>query len=186
MNNGEEQLTVLEIFGRREDFFSSQFLDHYRHFAMKIQPINSQAPEWVGPVEPVKPATKSRLKRLFERQFTSVLKNSVAGKICDADEPRSSREGLCEFEPSSVCLAKMVQNFIEENNGGSSSEKQSGAVRCGRNCFNGNYNDSSEDELDSFGVFGDSNLSSSGEACDILKVYTHTSRLVSGSVFLFS
>ena len=68
---------------------------------------------------------------------------------------------------SSVCLAKMVQNFIEDSN-----EKQP-SVRCNRNrcnCFNGNCKDSFEDEFDSFGGFGDSNLSSSVEAIEILKV----------------
>jgi hypothetical protein len=77
------------------------------------------------------------------------------------------KDGSNEFEPSSVCLAKMVQNFLEENN-----DKQT-SVRCSRNrcnCFNRNCNDSSEDEFDSFGGFGDSNLSSSAEACEILKV----------------
>ncbi|XP_031269959.1 uncharacterized protein LOC116128390 [Pistacia vera] len=140
-------------------------------FPMKIQPIDSHtAEEWVHS-EPVKPVVKSRLKRLFERQF---LRNSAAEKAgVVVEEPplhfskdSSNGGGLADFEPSSVCLAKMVQNFIEENN----EKQQSGAVRCGRsrcNCFNGSCNDSSEDELDSY--FGDSNLASSGEACEILK-----------------
>nr|DAD23490.1 TPA_asm: hypothetical protein HUJ06_024953 [Nelumbo nucifera] len=41
-----------------------------------------------------------------------------------------------------MCLAKMVQNFIEENN-----EKHSSTAKCGRNrcnCHNGNCKDSSE------------------------------------------
>ena len=98
-----------------------------------------------------------------------------------AEEPHFQKDGFngsvvvapvvaTEFEPSSVCLDSMVQNFIEENN---NNEKQSGAVRCGRNrcnCFNRNCIDSSsEDEWDSF---GDSNYSSSTEACEILKVKT--------------
>ncbi|KAM1175815.1 hypothetical protein ACFX19_028768 [Malus domestica] len=75
-----------------------------------------------------------------------------------------------EFKPSSVCLAKMVQNFIEESN-----EKQP-PPKCGRNrcnCFHGNSNDSSDDELDIFGGgFGDSISSGSfgGDASDILKL----------------
>ncbi|KAM1157578.1 hypothetical protein TB2_027737 [Malus domestica] len=74
-----------------------------------------------------------------------------------------------EFKPSSVCLAKMVQNFIEESN-----EKQP-PPKCGRNrcnCFHGNSNDSSDDELDIFGGgFGDSISSGlfGGDASDILK-----------------
>ncbi|CAK7346500.1 unnamed protein product [Dovyalis caffra] len=131
---------------------------------MKIQPIDYQTPD--EPVahlfEPVKPVVKSRLKRLFERQF---LKNSAAEKVGVVEESHL-KDVSNEFEPSSVCLAKMVQNFIEESN-----EKQT-SVRCNRNrcnCFNGNCNDSSEDEFDSFGGFGDSNRSSSVEACEILK-----------------
>ncbi|TXG63738.1 hypothetical protein EZV62_010732 [Acer yangbiense] len=135
-------------------------------FPMKIQPIDFQSLEEPTRFEPVKPVVKSRLKRLFERQF---LRNSAAEKVGAIEEPLhhfNKDGGSTEFEPSSLCLAKMVQNFIEESN-----EKQSGAVKCGRNrcnCFNGHSNDSSEDELDTY--FGDSTLSSSGEALEILKV----------------
>ncbi|KAJ4828608.1 hypothetical protein Tsubulata_004967 [Turnera subulata] len=134
-------------------------------FPMKIQPINElQEP---ARLELAKPVVKSRLKRLFERQF---LRNSSAEKVTEEQPFNSSKDGGCgngssEFEPSSICLAKMVQNFIEENN-----EKQSSAaVRCGRNrcnCFNGNCDDSSEDEFD---YVGDANRTSSGEAFEILK-----------------
>uniref|UniRef100_A0A2N9G6L7 Uncharacterized protein n=1 Tax=Fagus sylvatica TaxID=28930 RepID=A0A2N9G6L7_FAGSY len=144
---------------------------------MKIQPIDSFTPE--EPIirfEPVKLVMKSRLKRLFDFQFPSVLRNSTAApeKLIGAgttEEPHFQKDGCngsvapVEFEPSSVCLNNMVQNFIEENN----NEKQSGAVKCGRNrcnCFNRNCIDSSEDEWDSY---GDSNYSSSTEACEILK-----------------
>ncbi|KAF9682947.1 hypothetical protein SADUNF_Sadunf05G0161200 [Salix dunnii] len=131
---------------------------------MKIQPIDYQTlnEPVTHQLESVKPVGKSRLKRLFERQF---LRNSAAEKV-GAIEESHLKDGSNEFEPSSVCLAKMVQNFIEDSN-----EKQP-SVRCNRNrcnCFNGNCNDSSEDEFDSFGGFGDSNLSSSVEAIEILK-----------------
>lgn len=134
-------------------------------FPMKIQPIDYQTlnESVAHRFEPVKPVVKSRLKRLFERQF---LRNSAAEKV-GAIEESLLKDSSNEFEPSSVCLAKMVQNFIEENN-----DKQT-SVRCNRNrcnCFNRNCNDSSEDEFDSFGGLGDSNLSSSAEACEILKV----------------
>jgi len=134
-------------------------------FPMKIQPIDYQTLDEpvAHQLESVKPVGKSRLKRLFERQF---LRNSAAEKV-GAIEESHLKDGCNEFEPSSVCLAKMVQNFIEDSN-----EKQP-SVRCNRNrcnCFNGNCNDSSEDEFDSFGGFGDSNLSSSVEAIEILKV----------------
>ncbi|TQD73891.1 hypothetical protein C1H46_040593 [Malus baccata] len=82
-----------------------------------------------------------------------------------------------EFKPGSVCLAKMVQNFIEESN-----EKQP-PPKCGRNrcnCFHGNSNDSSDDELDIFsGGFGDSISCGSfgGDASDILKSDSMRERL---------
>ncbi|GLT42407.1 hypothetical protein SLA2020_164080 [Shorea laevis] len=128
---------------------------------MKIQPIDFQTIEEPAWFEPVKPVAKSRLKRLFERPFHSVLRNSAAEKTGAVEEPHfSSKCASSEFEPSSVCLAKMVQNFIEENN----EKPQTGAARC---CFNRNCNDSSEDEFD-FG-FCDSNLHPSGQAVEILK-----------------
>ncbi|KAK8630671.1 hypothetical protein V6N13_079453 [Hibiscus sabdariffa] len=142
---------------------------------MKIQPIDFNTLEEAAPPrsEAVKqPASKSRFKRLFERPFPSVLRSSSTEKIgvvgATADELPFSKECATEFEPSSVCLAKMVQNFIEENN----EKQQSCAVRCsGRNrcnCFsNRSCSDSSDDEMDGF--FGDSNLTSSAEASEILK-----------------
>ncbi|TYG58608.1 hypothetical protein ES288_D08G236800v1 [Gossypium darwinii] len=143
-------------------------------FPMKIQPIDFNTEEVAPPrLETVKPVMKSRFKRLFERQFPSVLRNSAADKVAApaavaaADELPFNKECTGEFEPSSVCLAKMVQNFIEETN----EKQQSGAVRCSRNrcnCFNRNCNEGSEDEMDGFS-FGDSNLTSSGESPEILK-----------------
>ncbi|KAK8654249.1 hypothetical protein V6N13_128220 [Hibiscus sabdariffa] len=140
-------------------------------FPMKIQPIDFSPSEEVAlpRLETVKPVVKSRFKRLFERPFPSVLRNSAAEKVdvVAADELPFSKECTAEFEPSSVCLAKMVQNFIEESN----EKHQSGAVRCSRNrpnCFNRNCNESSDEELDGFG-FSDSNLNTSAEASEILK-----------------
>lgn len=136
---------------------------------MKIQPVDigvdSQTTVQFRP-EPAKPVLKSRLKRLFDRQFriSSVEKPSGG----EAQYGSKDRGGGAEFEPSSVCLAKMVQSYIEESN-----EKPfRGRHRC--NCFNGNSNDSSDDEFDVFGGgnFGESinNGGSSADACDVLKV----------------
>lgn len=141
-------------------------------FPMKIQPIDSQTyRESIrndAAAAAVKPVLKSRLKRLFDRQFPSVLRISSATEkpVAPVGAQHGGKDG--EFEPSSVCLAKMVQNFIEET----TPEKQS--VKCGRNrcnCFNGNNNDSSDDELDlSTGFFNDSVPNAwSGDACDTLK-----------------
>lgn len=135
-------------------------------FPMKIQPIDidSLTPRETIRADSGKLVLKSRLKRLFDRPFHGVLRISSAEK----PESQYSKDGGVEFEPSSVCLAKMVQNFIEESN-----EKQS-TVKCGRNrcnCFNGNGNDSSDDELDGYSGFGEPIITaSSGDASDILKV----------------
>ncbi|RZS10890.1 hypothetical protein BHM03_00042219 [Ensete ventricosum] len=98
---------------------------------MKIQPIDAID---VLLSDQVKPVPKWRLKRLFERQFPGVLRISSAERL----------GGGVDLEPSSVCLDKMVRNFIED-----SGEKPSS--RCGRsrcNCFNGNCDDSSDDDLE--------------------------------------
>ncbi|XP_041003513.1 uncharacterized protein LOC121248951 [Juglans microcarpa x Juglans regia] len=131
---------------------------------MKIQPVDSHTPE---EFQPVKPVVKSRLKQLFEWQFPNVLRISAAKKV-GVEEPHFNKDGCngssTEFEPSSLCLSKMVQNFIEENN-----EKQSCAIKCGRNrcnCFNRKCTDNSEDDLD---FYNDSNFSFSTEALEFLK-----------------
>lgn len=132
---------------------------------MKILPISSdpRLQREAFRADSAKPVPKSRLKRLFDRPFPSVLRISSATEKPVAGDTQSNRDG--EFEPSSLCLAKMVQNFIEESN-----EKQSAAKcapkRC--NCFNGNGNDSSDDEFDGFNE--SASVGSPGDACDTLKV----------------
>ncbi|RVW55588.1 hypothetical protein CK203_102817 [Vitis vinifera] len=150
---------------QREPVIISVFIFIAMPFPMKIQPIDidSHTPRETIRADSGKPVLKSRLKRLFDRQFHGVLKNSSTEK----PESQYSKDGGVEFEPSSVCLAKMVQNFIEESN-----EKQT-TVKCGRNrcnCFNGNGNDSSDDEFDGYGGFGEPIVTaSSGDASDLLK-----------------
>lgn len=132
-------------------------------FTMKIQPIDFQLDEERTGVELVKPVVKSRLKRLIERQFSGVLRISAPEKTTGGGlEPHLCKEAV-DFEPSSVCLAKMVTNYIEENH-----EKQSvlASVKCGRNCcncLNRNCEDSSDEESDAHGSF------CVFEACEILK-----------------
>ncbi|XP_027114801.1 uncharacterized protein [Coffea arabica] len=137
---------------------------------MKIQPIDFTSPEGSSAprYEPVKPIIKSRFKRLFERQFSSVLKISApeksTGTIAGGGESHFGKEICDDFELSSVCLDKMVENFIYE----SGDNKQ----RCGRQrckCLRGNGTDSSDDEADSVNCFGESNHTSCPDACDSLK-----------------
>lgn len=138
---------------------------------MKIQPINAEAQALREPLraDSTKPVLKSRFRRFFDLQLPSVLKSSSTEKPATVDEAPNVKDGGVtgtEFEPSSVCLANMVQNFIEDN-----SERLS-AVKCGRsrcNCFNPNI-DSSDDEFDMFGGFSDSiNGGSTGDSFDFLK-----------------
>lgn len=131
---------------------------------MKIQPIDFQIDAERTQVEPVKPIVKSRLKQLIERQFPGVLRISASEKISVGVDANAT----ADFEPSSVSLAKMVTNYIEENH-----EKQSVSVKCGRNrcnCFNRNCEDSSDDELDTLGGFGGFGGSNSNYSPEILKV----------------
>ncbi|XP_022849762.1 uncharacterized protein LOC111371819 [Olea europaea var. sylvestris] len=119
-------------------------------FPMRIQPIDSQEyRESSIRNDAVKPPVfKSRLKRLFDRPF----RISSAEKLTASGE-KDGEAAAPDFEPSSVCLDKMVQNFIEDTHEKQSAAASAVAVKCGRNrcnCFNGNINDSSDDEFDSF------------------------------------
>ncbi|KAG6593868.1 hypothetical protein SDJN03_13344, partial [Cucurbita argyrosperma subsp. sororia] len=141
---------------------------------MKIQPIDIDPPNGRVAIrnDPGKPMLKSRLRKLFDRPFPNVLKNSSTEKPIATGEAAQfivNKDGVGEFEPSSICLAKMIQCFIEESN-----EKQSSvatAMKNGRNrcnCFNGNSNDSSDDESDDFGE--SVTIGSSGaDVSDLLK-----------------
>ncbi|XP_074584019.1 uncharacterized protein LOC141840034 [Curcuma longa] len=106
-------------------------------FQMKVQPIDGRAS---ARIDLAKPAPKSRLKRLFERQFPGVMRISVAEKPGDGREKERTDDGV-EVDPSSVCLDKMVLSFMED--GGNERPPRG---RC--NCFNGKYDDSSDDDMD--------------------------------------
>lgn len=118
---------------------------------MKIQPIDID-PERVKEVR-TEPVSKWRLRRLFafERQLPKNNKDAGGGG------------GGTEFEPSSVCLAKMVQNFMEEQ----PQPQPPPPPRCGRNrcnCFNANSSD--EDDFEYSGGGAESVIDST----DSLKV----------------
>ncbi|KAI4303722.1 hypothetical protein MLD38_039320 [Melastoma candidum] len=116
---------------------------------MKIQPVDFEVGE--GETKPA--AAKSRLKRLLERQFTSMLRIPSLEKLPSLEKV-SSDEEMVEIEPSSVFLRKMVRNYLEESN----CDKNPALVRYGGrnrcNCFNGNGSDSSDDEVDFFCGYG--------------------------------
>lgn len=144
---------------------------------MKIQPIDIDSSPAVARAESGnKPVLKSRLKRLFDRPFTRNATTTTEKPFVTGGEVQCSGGGgvVTEFEPSSVCLAKMVQNFIEENN-----EKQ---AKCGRNrcnCFNGNNDSYSDDESDLFGGSIDG-----CDASDHLKVNNKSHKFFNLSVSL--
>lgn len=117
--------------------------------------------------------SKSRFKRLFD--FPNVLRSSstaekLAAAAVTGGEVVCGEKGFstaaAEFEPSSICLTKMVQNFMEESN-----EKQPPrGLKCGRsrcNCFNGKSYDSSDEEFDLTDSLA--NSSSHGDSSDSLK-----------------
>lgn len=137
-------------------------------FPMKIQPIDSNFPanRDLARVESSKPVFKTRLKRLLDRPFTNVLRSSNLDKSLIAAISGEAQNGGAEFEPS---LAKMVQNYMEENN-----EKQTKNGRNRYNCFNGN-NDSSDDEFDLLDGFADS----FNDAYDYFKVKLNLSSSLS-------
>ncbi|KAJ3673872.1 hypothetical protein LUZ60_005864 [Juncus effusus] len=113
-------------------------------FPMKIQPFD--------PSIAIKPAPKSRLKRLFEKQFAGVLRNTSSEKL--------------DAEVGSICLDKMVINFIEET-GDNNSKGKCGKSRC--NCFHGNCDDISDDEADLTAGDPPAPAISSADAADLIK-----------------
>lgn len=130
---------------------------------MKIQPTETDFP---ASRDSAKPVLKSRLKRLLDRPFTNVLRSSSSDKpLIEAQQHGRERErdggAVSEFEPSSVVLAKMVQSYMEESN---ERQAKNGRNRC--NCFNGNNDDSSDDEFDLFGY----SVESFNDAYDHFKV----------------
>ncbi|KAG6492769.1 hypothetical protein ZIOFF_047734 [Zingiber officinale] len=103
-------------------------------FQMKVQPVDARG--GAAGIDQSKPAAKSRLKRLFERQL---LRISAPEKPGDGRERERSDDGG-EVDPSSVCLDKMVLSFMEEGGG-----ERAPRGRC--NCFNSIYDDSSDDDF---------------------------------------
>ncbi|XP_065019034.1 uncharacterized protein LOC135581759 isoform X1 [Musa acuminata AAA Group] len=126
-------------------------------FPTKIQPIDVRG---LVRSDQAKPVPKSRLKRLFERQFPGVLRISSVERL--------------DLEPSTVCLDKMVRSFMEDNNGEKPSSR-CGHSRC--NCFHGHCDDSSDDDLDfiSSSNSGDAPIVSAAEVIKGLVVCTTVS-----------
>ncbi|KAK1349827.1 Guanylate kinase [Heracleum sosnowskyi] len=87
---------------------------------LKIQPIDSESygESLIRNEAATKPVMKSRFKRLFDLQFPNVLRISTTEKPTTGVSEVHGKDGEI-FEPSSVCLAKMVQNFIEDSFGDS-------------------------------------------------------------------
>lgn len=130
---------------------------------MKVQPIDAKLSSLtIVKNDPVKVPAKSRLKRLFERQFPK-LAGAGDGKDREKDDAGG---GGGDLEPSSVCLDKLVVSFMED----SSEKLAAAAVKCGRtrcNCFNRNCNDSSDDEF--AGDVPQIAAAGSGDALEVLK-----------------
>ncbi|XP_020579814.1 uncharacterized protein LOC110024277 [Phalaenopsis equestris] len=117
-------------------------------FPTKVQPVDLKGSSVRTDQGKTSGGGKSRLKRLFERQFQSVLRISSSEKLAGAGDGKVSDRDECgvgDQEPNSVCL---VFSFMED-----SSEKSSavaagpGGSRC--ICFNGNCEDVTDDEFGS-------------------------------------
>lgn len=105
-------------------------------FRTKIQPIYGDGVSEEPAFPPaMRQAPISRLKRLLERQFS--LKN-----FSGVDHSLSSGS-LGELEPSSVCLRKMVQDYMEDPDSGKQTSC-GGRNLC--NCFSGSGTDNPDDE----------------------------------------
>lgn len=102
-------------------------------FRMKVRPVDADGVAEEPPA--MRQFPKSRLKRLFERQFS--LKNFAGG------ESSLSRGNSGEFEPSSVCLRKMVEKYIEDPD---SENQPRCVVRNCCNCLGRSGTDSSDEE----------------------------------------
>lgn len=118
-------------------------------FRTKVHPININRVANATPPMAIKEAPKSRLRRLFEHQFS--LKN-----FSNVDQHSE------EFELSSICLRKMVERYIED-------PENENQPRCGGpnhcNCFSGSGTDSSDED--------DDKSSSSAGVLRSLKVYIY-------------
>ncbi|XP_015086482.1 uncharacterized protein LOC107029560 [Solanum pennellii] len=131
---------------------------------MKIQPVDFSIVEESSRYDSFKPVPKSRFKRLFERQFSGLLRSLAPEKLVTGEDLIGNKKDASEeLEPSSFCLAKMVQTFIEEGE----DKHRCNRSRC--NCFSCNGTESSEEENDSVNCFGESNQNCSSDACEILK-----------------
>ena len=130
-------------------------------FPLKIRPIDANGAAIASEVSKSAHASKFRLRKLFERQFSTRCSSAEKsyGEVKEKD-PAS------DFEPSSLCLAGMVQNFME------SGPNERPPSRCaGRLCFNANSDDLSDDDFDFADFFPASNSSSSAvDPIDLLKV----------------
>ncbi|THU46898.1 hypothetical protein C4D60_Mb09t09770 [Musa balbisiana] len=134
-------------------------------FQMKIQPVDASGSVAFAPrSDPGKPAAKSRLKRLFERQFPSVLRNPAAEKVAGAGDGKEKErdDGGGDVEPSSVCLDTMVFSFTEEGH-----HDKPPRGRC--NCFNANFDDSSDDDFDARDGDAPGSAAAPGDAAEAIK-----------------
>ncbi|CAN4093400.1 unnamed protein product [Withania somnifera] len=147
-------------------------------FPMKIQPVDFSTIEEPTRYDSLKSVPKSRFKRLFERrQFSGLLRSTAPEKVTGEDLNGNKKDVCEEFEPSSICLAKMVQSFIE----GGEDKHRCNRNRC--NCFNCNGTESSEEEMDSVNCFGESNQNCFSDVCEILKCLVSCPSVFERNVF---
>ncbi|CAI9776089.1 unnamed protein product [Fraxinus pennsylvanica] len=91
------------------------------------------------------------------------MQEKAAGNEGTDEHNHCIKDGPEEFEPNFVCLAKMVQSFIDNN------EKPHRFSRNRCNCFNKICRVSFDEELVSFNCFGNSICSPSSDALHLIQ-----------------
>ncbi|KAJ3669888.1 hypothetical protein LUZ60_010212 [Juncus effusus] len=105
-------------------------------FQAKIQPMDPKSTFRIDPAR----HRPSLLRRFFVPRAIAAPSPATSAAKAEADKDSDDSGG--GVDPSSVCLDRMVLNFMEETTEISKPLKS----RC--NCFNGNYDESSDEEID--------------------------------------
>jgi hypothetical protein len=127
-------------------------------FQNKIQPMDSRSSARIDLMRP----RPSRFRRLFVPRTTVTVAPTRVDIERDSDDTGGG--GARADVDSSVFLDRMVLSFMEDN------AEMNKPLRSRCNCFNGNYDESSDEEIDL--QYGDITAvaPSSGDAMELIKV----------------
>lgn len=127
-------------------------------FQTKIQPMDSRSTVRIDPMR----SRPSRFRRLFVPRTTVTAAPTRADVDRDSDD--SGGGGARADVDGTVFLDRMVLSFMEDNT------EMNKPLRSRCNCFNGNYDESSDEEIDL--QYGDVTpvAPPAGDAVEIIKV----------------